>query len=172
MRFLLLTVCLLALSSFAAADTFQFTYSGGEDLASGILFATPNGDGSFTALSGSGQFDGFSITLMANPNGTSNATSPGGYFVYDNQLFPGQDPLLNSNGLLFSMQDGNATELNIYGNGACQSYTAETHVESYNYSNGTFDASAVPEPATLPLVLGGSLVLGLACHLRRRVVKE
>ena len=169
MRILLLTVCLLALASFAAAGTFQFTYSGGDDLASGILFATPNGDGSFTALSGSGQFDGFSITLLANPAGTSGATSPAGHFIFDNQLFPGQDPVINNNGLLFSMDDGNASELNIFLKETGESYRAETYVDGYHYSYGTFSASAVPEPTTLPLVLGGSLALGLGYQLRRRL---
>ncbi len=167
MRSLLrLTLCLLALSAVAAADSiFLFAYFGNGDTASGTLSATPNGDGSFSVLAGSGQFDGFSITLIGNPKGILEANSPSGFFTYDDQLFPGQDPLLNLQGLLFSIQKEGALELNIWGTGA-GSYTAQ--LNNGREGNGTFSASAVPEPTTLPLVLGGSLGLALVYQIRRR----
>ena len=72
---ILLSLCLLALGT-AAADTFNFTYTGSLYSGSGTLFATNNGNGSYTATSGSGFFDGFLISLIANPNAPNYSNSP------------------------------------------------------------------------------------------------
>jgi hypothetical protein len=83
-----------------------------------IVQATPNGDGSFNATSGSlcvlsgptaGMYD-----LVPNPNPPFPFFSPSGAFIVDDQLFPGQDPVLDVYGLFFA---GNGLEINIWGNG-------------------------------------------------------
>lgn len=84
---ILLFLCLLALGT-AVADTFNFTYSGSLYSGSGTLVATNNGNGSFTATSGSGFFDGFLISLIANPSAPNFRNSPSGAFYYDDLLFP------------------------------------------------------------------------------------
>jgi hypothetical protein len=104
--------------------------SGTDSIA--VLQATPNGDGSFTATSGclfvfSGPNVG-TYDLVPNPDPPNIFVSPSGAFLVDDQLFPGQDPLLNMFGLLF---EGNGLEINIWGNGPGIPY-------SYFSFNGSF----------------------------------
>src|SRR5579859_7090814 len=122
---ILLTLCLVVTGT-AMADTFNFTYTGGLYNGSGTLQATNNGNGTFTATSGSGLFDGFAISLIANPNAPNNSNSPSGAFYYDDLLFPTGSPVIDSGGLLFSINGLGATELNFCSTGAgCGStYTA------------------------------------------------
>ena len=81
----------------ARADQFNFTYVGSNSSATGYLVANPNGDGSFTAISGAGIYTNpligqRNINLVVNPHapaGTADAKYPGGVvFTYDDQLFP------------------------------------------------------------------------------------
>jgi hypothetical protein len=112
---------LLALPAGAGAQTFTFTATdaGSGTFSYGVLEATPNGDGSYTATDGylvvlSGPIAGI-YDLDPNPNPPHAFVSPSGAFFADNVLYPGQGSTLDGAGLLFT---GNGTEVNIWGNGA------------------------------------------------------
>jgi hypothetical protein len=138
--------------------------------AFGSLTGTANGDGTYTATSGTitefGPVAAGSGVLIANPNAPANANSPSGFFFYNDLLLPGQNPLLDGAGLLFAIS---GAEINIYSNGPGPgSYTLERN--SGAISNGDFAlsqiAGTVPEPATWGLMLVG--FGGLGAMLRRR----
>lgn len=171
---LLGAVAALALSASASAASFLFTFSGdgGANGASGTLEATDNGNGSFTATSGTitafGPVASGSGALIANPNGTAVTVSPAGYFSYDDQLLPGQDPLTTNGGLLFNI---GGFEINIYSNGPEKLYTI--YSSSGANADGAFALSqvstaAVPEPATWVMMLAGFGMVGAGLRSRKR----
>ena len=163
-RFTTLVFCGIVLSGLAAATTtFDFSYVSldGIDQASGSLLATANGDGSFTAFSGFGEYDGFAINLIANPSAPATIVSPSGYFNYDDQIFPSASPKVDYSGLLFSIADGGATELNLYYDSSVPNYIA--YLNDGINNQGAF--STAPEPATSGLI--GISLLGLGFGLRR-----
>src|ERR1700735_1051021 len=99
-----------------AQTVFNFDFSNGTNIvdvngnpvsgtsdATGTLLATPNGDGSYTAISGSATVTGFdagSYELVPNPN-APNTTVISSLVFYDDQLFPNQPlELIDDIGLL------------------------------------------------------------------------
>jgi hypothetical protein len=171
--FLRFSLCLLVLSCMAGASSlFTFTYAGNAgDWATATLTANPNGDGTYTAISGSGTYasveGNFGIELT--PNNSSPLVvvySPSGYFIYDDLLSVGNNPFVTNPGLLFQIATGTATELNIFSNGP-DSYTAYLN-DGYNTTSVSASLAPVPEPTTLPLVLSGIMGLGFGQYLRRR----
>jgi len=152
-------------------------------IGSGTIDATANGDGSYTATTGSITFssgpDIGTFDLFPNPNGTSQATSPSGAFYYDNQLSPivAAGGLLDIDGLLFT---NGSTEVNLWGNGVGNPDTFDSWTANAGYGSevvGSFTATAVttatavatPEPGTLIIwsLLGG-LGMAVGCSQRRK----
>jgi hypothetical protein len=166
-------VTVVALASSASAVEFLFTFAGdgGINGASGTLDATANGDGTFTAVSGTitafGPVVAGSGTLTANPNAPAAAGSPSGFFTYDDQLLPGQNPLITNNGLLF---DIGGAEVNIFSNGpGPDTYTIYNN--DGDNANGDFALSqvaSVPEPATWAMMLVGVGFAGGAMRASRK----
>ena len=92
--------------------------------------------------------------------------SPSGYFIYDNQLLPRQDPLITNGGLLFN---SSGYEVNIFSNGP-SSYTYYDN-SGYNTPVSFSLSEAVPEPSTLILAGVASLMsLGYAWRRRRKAL--
>ncbi|SRR5712691_1236718 len=148
-----------ACGSLQASTLFTFTDSGSGIDISGNLTANDNGNGTFTAISGDGFFNGTPITLL-------NASSA---FTFDNVLYPVGTPLLDGNGLLFSFANH---ELNIYGNSGApySTWTWNGSVYDLQDNNSVFtltDPPSVPEPASAVFVLTGGLWLWMA--RKRRV---
>ena len=102
-----------------------------------------------------------------NPSPPGQQYSPSGLFIYDDQLLPGQNPLILNGGLLFT---SGSTEVNIFSEPGTYRYY-EGVAGGYPYdSYGSFTLTAVPEPATF--VMGGTaLLVGLGyTRIRRRKV--
>lgn len=152
-----------ASTALTAATMFKFTDSGPGYSASGHLVAIDNLDGSFTAVSGTGLFNGGLITLIPG-----SGLSPSGRFLYDNLLIPGADPELTGAGLLFNYL---GQELNIFSVSAGVPYGTAVYSPTVPHwplgdVNSQFTLTAVPEPASWS-VLGTGLFL-IAIHRRRR----
>ncbi len=172
-----------AIATSASAATFLFTYAGDGGLngASGTLDATANGDGTYTATSGT--ITGFGPSyadgvggamgmLIANPNAPAQSTSPMGAFYYDDQAMPGQNPSITNGGLLFSV---GGYEVNIFSNGpGPDTYTLQSYTSGTGYTaaaNGNFaltEVGSVPEPATWALMLVGFGLAGGAYRASRK----
>ncbi len=161
-----------------AQEIYNFSYFDptGES-ACGQLVAIPNNAGGYTVTNGF--FDGLTggilgtYNLYLNPNvpGT-HATSPQGAFLYDNELFPDADPVLNTYGLLFT---NNTIEINLWGgdpsgnmsSGTYSLYDHDATTSGYSISytgTATFDLVAVPEPGVGTLILAA---LGLRFCVHR-----
>ena len=72
--------------------------------------------------------------------------------------------MITNPGLLFAINGNGATELNIFSEGA----TYLAYLNSGFNTPGSFDVTATPEPATLPLALAGLVLLGLGSIRPRR----
>ena len=146
-----------------AAVIYNFTFSDSAgDAAYGQLTANPNGNGTYTVVSGFFQGTAGSILgnypLYPNPNAPSTyATSPAGAFWYDNQLFPSTDPRLDTYGLLFT---AGTIEINLWGGdqsgnltpGVYSLYEHDSSVGGYSIAftgSATFSVTPVPEANTL-----------------------
>lgn len=173
-RALLAGAILSLVVSNAKAAVFDFAYSGGGVSGSGSLTATLIAPGEYAAVSGTDNVVGGGVsgllTLYVNPISPSEAYSPSGYFIYDNLVFPGTDPLVDHGGLLFT--NGTGGEVNVYTDGP-DNYI---HYDNTGFNtrisfNLTLDPpAAVPEPAGIAL-LSASLA-GVALARRKRAPKE
>ena len=164
-----------AIAASATAATFDFTFlaNDGSENATGVLFATDNGDGTFTATGGtinlSGVFsDSGAAALLPDPSAPTFTFSPSGFFIFDDQVLPSQNPSITNDGLLFILP--NTHEVNLFSNGPSLpvpngSYQLYDNTGEYVY--GAFSAAAaVPEPAAWALMTLG--FGGLGAVLRRR----
>ena len=157
----------------AAGQVFQFSFTNSTVSITGTLTSNPNGDGTFTAVSGTAHVAGAPVNgdpaFVANPNapGSTVYSSLGSsYGVYDDLLRPGSSPLITDGGLLFQFPSG--LFVNIFSSGA-SSYIAQeiTATRSIVYRNsGSFTLTAVPEPSSL-VMMGMASTLGLGYVARR-----
>ena len=156
----------------AGLTYFDFSFTDGGALSgSGTLVATANGDGSYTAVSGTliDNFGDDGLALVPNPSPPGEAIPPGNPgFYYDDQLFPGQDPTVDANGLLFGTGGGVAgTLLVIYG------FPGEYFALDNAGNIGpmvSFTLTSVPEPSSLAMcAIAGAIGLVVARVRRKRV---
>jgi hypothetical protein len=149
----------LVFTQAATAQNYDFTFNGGSITASGELYApgtfgvTPgNATSGNIIVSGDPNLTGTG-TLFANPNGPGvEALSPSGFFVYDDTLYPGQDPSIDNGGLLF-IDNGNFLEINIYSNGSGAQYTLYDNTGFNTGGSGTFTLTYVPEYGSLSMLI-------------------
>jgi len=148
------SAALALVAASAQATVYNFTFDDGIDMASGQLVTT----GSLvTAISGTA--DGFAITGL----------SP--YASSDNTVVSGSAPYFDLGGLSFS---ANGVDFNVYSSGGVEymmnSVTDPGGYGSYAAALTTDTLTAVPEPATWALMLGGFGLAGTALRRRTLVV--
>jgi hypothetical protein len=164
-----------AQSAAATPQTFTFSFTSGPVVATGTLTAAPNGDGSFTALGGTGTLGGAAVsgalTLVPNPNPPATQRS-GSYFFYNDQLFPGAARSVDYDGLLFALPGGYEAALYTT-NPSATAPSVFRLVEGtpsggdvHRYDAASFTLTATPEPGTW--ALAGAGLLGLGGLARRR----
>jgi hypothetical protein len=158
----------LALSALAVmpaqAATYLWTFTSDAENGSGTLYTTGG-----AATSGGGTVSGaFNdvLTLVANPNGTAQATSADGQWWYDNVVPP------DTNGFLFTGASlGAAGFYNLWSNGSGLGPTSGTlgiGPGQLAQIGGTLTLTAVPEPATWAMMLIGLGFAGAAIRNSRR----
>lgn len=148
-----------------------FTFAIGPDIGYGNVITTDQGDGSLLATTGTltvtgGQDVGTYPLLPGGPNQTS---SPSGYFLYDNLVFPSTDPGIDNNGFLFATASD--FEINIYSNGPDNyqfydntGYNNTGAAFSLNYAPGggqTFPAKYVFDVTATPSCTNDFVVIGI-----------
>src|SRR5471030_1052939 len=172
----LLALAAMAFSGGAASasEMFDFQFAGNNESGSGTLNAIDNGDGTFTAISGSGTetVNGKTgnLALIFNPGDQGVSTSPSGFFFFDNQLSPSAVAMLSDFGLLFSATTGGEVELFVdpqlgylFYSEYQQSFQENGPI-TFSLSQATAD---VPEPATWSL-FGLGLIGFVAARSRSR----
>jgi hypothetical protein len=135
-------------SSHPGASDFSFSYSttGGVLSASGTLWATPNGDGSWTAMGLSG-----AETIVWPITGLIPA---GTYLDNDNLIFPGGSQVVDVPGGLAFTTFG--TQELLTAGGAIGPYDDISTPSFIDYKVSSINLTAVtPEPSTFLLVAGG-----------------
>ena len=98
---------------YAGDDPLYFiSYNDGVNIASGTITTTGN-----LAVSGTLNVTAGAATGVYSliPGGPSPTSSPSGAFIVDNLIYPGSNPTLDVNGLLFG---SGGVEVNIWGNSA------------------------------------------------------
>ena len=95
---------------------FDFTFSIGPDTGYGSLNTTDIGNGQYFATAGSLTVTGGRDvgTYPLFPGGPAVTSSPSGFFIFNNVLYPSVDPGVDVDGLLFL---GSGLEINIFSNG-------------------------------------------------------
>ena len=131
----------------ASVVEFSFAYSGssvggGAVAGSGFLFGTDLGGGSFLLTSGSGTSTEAGALILQVAGTWINTLAPSVNLTSDNILSPGGNPVLNSNGTVFSGAGlpSDSKYFNIWGNGP-NDYTYFNNYDTFPVSNGAVSFS-------------------------------
>ena len=153
----------------AAVFHYSYTSNDGTQTAVGTLHATEVSPGQFDATSGTirafGTLESGKGLIISNPGVTTAELSPSGYFIYDDQLLPGQNPHITNPGLLF---DIGGKEVNIFSNGPDPG-TTQLYVNNGKNDFGSFLMAQVPEPSMWAMMMIGFFGIGAMLRSRRKI---
>jgi len=168
------SVPLAASSATAFEPLFDFAFTLGPDTGYGTLNTTDVGGGEFNATAGfltvTGGRDVGSYPLY--PGGPGVTSSPSGFFVYDNDLFPSMDPLIDTvGGPLFI---SGSLEINLFAYGP-DSYSFYDNTGYNNTGSSftlntdpgggqTFPAKFVFDVTAAPSCTNDFVVIGIPAH--------
>lgn len=136
------SVPLAASSATAFEPLFDFSFAIVPDTGYGALNTTDVGNGEFNATGGfltvTGGADVGSYPLW--PGGPGVVHSPSGFFVYDNDLFPSMDPLIDTVGGPLFISGGLEINLFAYGPDSYSFYDST----GYNHTGSSFTLNTAP----------------------------
>ena len=155
--------------SFPTSDKTDFPSGTGTTSASGTITATAVGGGQFLATDISGTWNGEKITALA-PVGSEGGN--------DNLLFPGSYPVLDNNGLTFTVAgpiagDNGSGQVNVYSVSFFDWHLYTDFGKNTWYSSefsltpAVAAVAAVPEPSTWAMMILGFAGGGFMAYRRR-----
>jgi hypothetical protein len=149
--------------------TYAWTLGGTTSGLGALTTGNPDAGG-FDIVAFDGTINGTLITGLLGGQPGGEVTSPSGAFYYDNVIFNGS-PLLDTGGVLFTLESGN--EGNIWGTGPGDySYYTGSGAGSYytqNDSTEKFYVVPVSEPVTLSIFGAGLFAAGSLMRRKRKV---
>lgn len=166
------TTAMLAIASAANATVYNFTFVSPSESVTGKLTVDIS-DHEVTAITGtlSGLVNDMITGVVPNPSFPNYASTPDGDFFYTNLFNPGENPLLDQYGLLFTTAGNPGGYWNLWGSapGAYSLYESDRAGDYLiTIDGGSLDPSAVPETSTWVMMLVGLAGLGSAAYRRGR----
>jgi hypothetical protein len=151
---------------------FDFAFTIGPNTGYGNFNTTDIGNGQFFATAGNLTVTGGPDigTYPLFPGGPGVTTSPSGFFIFDNILYPSIDPSVDNDGLLFM---GNGLEINIFSNPGNYQFYDNTGYNDVGTSFGlniapgggqTFPAKFVFDVTATPSCTNDFVVMGIPAN--------
>jgi hypothetical protein len=170
-RFLTSALMALALAFATGTAMAQSTWTwnlSGSDTGSGTFTTTGDGSSWTDITSWTGTFDGYAI------GGLLSTGADTGNWSVDNQ-FKNDGSWFSNGGVLFSVLGLNVnggSNVNLFTDGGNLISGTGTNAGGYHLGQASLSVTAVPEPASMPLMIAGIGALGLMFRQREKKRKH